>query len=123
MVAVEILEHCVVPRQRLFARKMALDNRAAATLDELALGFRDLAPGNIGERDRRPDVLTAGLKGVNLFQTRGNTRRQPIEHRLHVANLRPQILFNPADGRFGVGGQSFTGMGNSHNDLSSFIRK
>ena len=103
MVAVQIREHRVIPSQRLFAGKMALDHHAAATLDELALGLRNPIPGNIGERDRRPDVLSAGFKGINLFHTRSDSRRQPIEHRLHVANLRPQLLLDLADGRFWVG--------------------
>lgn len=82
---------------------MAFDDRAAATLDELALGLRDLATRNRLERDCRPNVLSAGLEGVNLFQTRGDTRRQPIEHRLYVANLRPQLPLDLADSRFRVG--------------------
>ncbi|SVN01148.1 Uncharacterised protein [Klebsiella pneumoniae] len=82
---------------------MALDDRAAATLDELALGLRDLATRNRLERDYRPDVLAAGFKGVNFFQTRGDTRGQPIEHRLYIANLRPQLLLDLADSRFRIG--------------------
>ena len=104
MVAIEIFKHRVIPGQRSFAREVTFDHRTAAALNGLALGVADFPLRDIAERDHRPDILAAGFQRLNLFQAGANLCAEAIEYRLHIADLRAQMLFHLANRRFVVGG-------------------
>jgi hypothetical protein len=71
MVQIEIFEHRVIPRQRLFAREVAFDHRAAAALNgsRWASLTGDIANGITGQTSWR--WLS---RAFNLFQALADTR-------------------------------------------------
>ena len=88
LVQIEVVEHRLIPRQRLLAREVTFNHRAAAALNGLALCVGNRAVFHIVKRNHRPDGFTFIFKGVNFRHAGGNAVAELVEHRLHVADLR-----------------------------------
>jgi hypothetical protein len=99
---------------------VAFDHRAAAALNGRALliahcSFAISLNGITGQTSW-PAAFSVSISASALM------RAELIEHRLDVADLRPQGLFHLANRRFVVGG-NVSWVESSHNNLVSFIRK
>ena len=74
MVQIQIFQHRGIPGQRLFARKVAFDHRAAPALNGRALGIAHGSLGDIAERNGWPDLLACGFQRLNLLQALTDAR-------------------------------------------------
>ena len=74
MVQIQIFQHRGIPGQRLFARKVAFDHRAAPTLNGRALGIAHGSLGDIAERNGWPDLLACGFQRLNFLQALADAR-------------------------------------------------
>lgn len=88
MVLVQIVEHRLVPCQRLFAWKMTFNHRAPAALNLGAGGIANVAHRQFAKRDNWPYRLPLRLQIVNFRHPGCYGGAQTVEHRLYVADLR-----------------------------------
>ena len=73
----------------LLAREMTFYYRATPAFDRLALRGCDGTIFHIRKRDHRPDGLAFVFQGVNFRHAGRDGISELIEHRLHIADLRP----------------------------------
>ena len=79
----------MIPCQRLLAREVAFDHRAAATFNRFALFGGDRTVFHIRKGDYRPYGFTFIFKGINFRHAGGDFVAKPVEHCLQVTDLGP----------------------------------
>ena len=67
---------------------MAFDHRAAATFNRFALFGGNRAVFHVGKGDHWPDGFAFVFESVDFRHAGGDFIAEPVEHRLHVADLR-----------------------------------
>ena len=103
MVAIQIIQHGLIPCQRLFPWEMALNDRASTPLDLFTLRCRDGAGLDIRVRQRRPDGIALRFERIDFRHACGNHLAEPVKNALHITELRPQRLLHLPDRRFMIG--------------------
>ncbi len=123
MVAVQIIQHRLIPTQGLFTREMAFNHRASTTLNFFTLLCTHATRFDIRIGQHWPNRRTLRFEGVDFRHAIGNGIAQLIENQLNISKLFTQLLFHLSDCRFVIDGQRVAGKGKSHNHLAlTFIR-
>ena len=100
VVAVQIVQHRLIPGQRLLTREVTFDHRTAAAFDLFTLLRCDRASADIAIRQLRPNRGALGFKRIDFRHAGGNGIANLAEDLLDVAELRPQFLLHLTDRRF-----------------------